>query len=1453
MNTNEDGNLSFGTVIDLSGVDEGFDRIEQRVSEIGDKVGLESAKITELLTNVPDIDVSVKTDTSSLQTIENGLESLRNIAEQNASAIIKLEDAKKKLDAQYVKTFQSNQKEADGYREVSTAITENVRLRKEVIQRAKSYERQLQSLRSRITDETRGIKDNGGELDKNAVKHETLRQRIKSLKEQMADLVANGIDEQSDAYKRLVNELGRLTDIQGDIAQQGKVLADDEQQVAGLIQGLGGLSGAFSAAQGAVALFGDENEDLQKIMLKVQSLMAITMGLQQVQQTLNKDSAFQLVTLNGLREWWNKLLAVGTGEATADAAATTANAAAQGADATATAANAAAKEAKAAASGQAAVAEGADTAATTANAAAATAGTAANISLAGAFRMVGAAIASIPVFGWIAAAIGVLIGVVSHLVSESKKADEEFEEQQKLLEDGRKKYAEASVEIENYSKKIDAAIGNQKKEKQLVEELNSKYGSSMGYYKSLSEWKEVLKTKGEAYCQKLLKEAEAQAILNKYTEAFIALQEVRERKASSFGSWYTTKAGDEQRKARAEKEAEATAQAWLDKYNAKMAEAQSIADNFDLNPHIDPSKTSGGGNKPTFDPKAAARAQQEAMRTLTEAVKKFNKEAQDEITEFNIKSMSTGLGKEIAEINRNAAQRKEAWENSLRELAKIAKETDKQIFLSKKGNTLEMWEKSANGKKTIDDYVQEALKVKSIREENAAVLQAIEDERMRNEAAARQRYTDALIDEFGITEQKMEKLEREWAAKIATIPNEYLGEAIKQMDSELSKLASEAFKESINWDAVFGDMGKQSIDTLQYNLDKIKQYFEANKASMDAKEIKDYQEAITKMEDEIASRNPFAAFHKSMKDITSAKTEFTTAMQEWKTAQDELKTAQDEYNAALEHEKEVQAMGADGEPDKETEEYKEAVERLTQAKNALTNATQKSNNAEQKALNARNKITNAYKTFATNLRNVNGVVQGLGGDVKNLADAFGSDMARGIDKALDTIDAVMNAASNVIDAISDVGKGAAEGVKTTVEATSQGAKASAAAGAAAISTIEKASVILAVISAALQVATAIANLFNNDDSKQKEIENLQRRIDQLQWELDNQDAVRLQNNIGNAVERLKNIYAQTYAEVERLHAANMKHGTFWQRIVTRQIVANEAYEKSIQKLADAYAKAGYTADKALGSQKYMDSRKQLENLAEQQLLIQKQINAEESKKKTDRGKIEDWKRDIQEIAEQMATIINEMLEEVIGYTAQDLATELGNAFIEAAAKGEDAMEAWHSKVKEIVADVMRRMLITKFLEEPLGQVFDKYKKKWFGEDGQFKGIDTVIDSMNTFSNDLNQVGEGFQKIWSTLPDTVKDWFTEDVEREGASKGIATASQESVDENNARLTTIQGHTYSLVQGMEELNRTTNTILERVTGIERNTSNTNTKLDAIDSKMKSVKETVDDIYLKGIKLK
>ena len=46
-----------------------------------------------------------------------------------------------------------------------------------------------------------------------------------------------------------------------------------------------------------MGIFASENEDLIKIQTRVQSVMAVTMGLQQVMNTLNKDSAFRLVTV----------------------------------------------------------------------------------------------------------------------------------------------------------------------------------------------------------------------------------------------------------------------------------------------------------------------------------------------------------------------------------------------------------------------------------------------------------------------------------------------------------------------------------------------------------------------------------------------------------------------------------------------------------------------------------------------------------------------------------------------------------------------------------------------------------------------------------------------------------------------------------------------------------------------------------------------------------------------------------------------------------------------------------------------------------------------------------------------------------------------------------------------------------------------------------------------------
>ena len=1438
---NDDGALSFGTAIDMSGFDAGIEQIEGKVAGLTSNVEVETSKISQLLANVPTLNIEVVTNASqSLSTIDTAYAELDRVIDTNRSSVLALEEQYRQLGSEISNLGRQAatpaiQAEYDALKQQQTAIKENIALRKKIVTEAEKVGDELYQTEQRLKKEAAAA-------EKSANSQVSLRTRLRQLREELVMMEASG-QRGTAQYRALQEEAGKLTDAWADATAQATILAHDQRGMQGLISGLSGVAGAFSVAQGTMSLFAGENEDLQKIMVKVQSLMAITIGLQQIQQTLNKDSAFTLVTLNGLKEWWNKL----TGQSAVEqAAATEINPAAQVANATATAADTAAQTANNTATAGGTAAQVANTASTTAQTAATTAGTVATKAMSVAMKGLRAALISTGI-GALVVLLGSLVNWLMKAFEASSKADKKFEEQQEILKAGNEAYIKASMEIENYKNKLESFKGTKAQEKEVVKELNSKYGEAMGYYKTLAEWKTVLKQKGEKYCEMLMLEAQAQALLTKTTEAYIKLQEVRAKAENGdFNKWWRGKRGDNRAAQKAINEAQEEYENWKKQWGEIQEKASQFKKDNDLDFHIDPSKDK-------FDPKKAALTQKKSIEEWKKAVKQYIKDAHSEIADYTIEAMAEGQSKELNQIELDTVRKRNAWRQQLRQLAKVRQDAEKQYYMSQKGATEVKWANSKRGKMTIDDYVKELLQDPKIAEEFNRVLTAITEQGEREKAEIRRKYTDALIDEYGTVEQRIEKLNREWAKKLSTMPTEYLHNAIKQMNAEFAALESADFKKSINWESVFGDLGKQSLSTLQYNLDKIKAYFASNKDSMGATEIKDYQEAITKMEEEIASRNPFVALHKSIKDIGNAKTEFVAALQAWHDAQDGITTAQREYNEALAVEQALREQIDLGTLTEDSDKYREAEENLKLAKFRVAEATERNSQAEQRALSARNNITVSYKNFATQLRAVGGVISGIGGQAQNLAAIFSDDVANGIGKALDTIDAVLDAASTVMDAIGDVGKGVAEGVEATVDATAQGATAAAAAGAASISTIEKASVILAVISAALQVATAIANLFNDDDSKQKEIENLQRRIDQLQWELDNADTVRLQNNVGDAVQKLRDIYAETTQEVLRLHLTSQQYGNSWTRMIARMRYDSEVYEKSIEKIADAYAKVAYTADKALGGKRYDESRKQLENLAEQQILIQKQINEEQSKKKTDHGKIEEWQRQIQEIAQEMASIINEMLEDIIGYTAADLASELGDAFFEAAKQGEDAMEAWRKKVNDIVADVLQRMLVQKYLEERIGGIFDRYKKEWFGNDGSFKGIDAVIGSMNGFAGELNQVGEEFNAIYQGLSDSLKNYFTGDAEREGMSKGIATASQDSVDENNARLTTIQGHTYTLVQGMNDLNRTSNAVLDKLTGIEKNTSEANDKLDRVDKNIKDIKNTVDDIDRKGLKLR
>lgn len=163
------------------------------------------------------------------------------------------------------------------------------------------------------------------EQEENKESNKRLAMQLRELQDAMAKMRLEG-KQDTEEYREMAEKAALLSDTIADLHThtQTKILSNDDANLQGFMSGISGLSGMFTAATGAVSLFASENENLAKIQARVQSVMAVTMGLQQVFNTLNKDSAFRLVTvvkMKNLLTAANTRLAVALGISTAAASA----------------------------------------------------------------------------------------------------------------------------------------------------------------------------------------------------------------------------------------------------------------------------------------------------------------------------------------------------------------------------------------------------------------------------------------------------------------------------------------------------------------------------------------------------------------------------------------------------------------------------------------------------------------------------------------------------------------------------------------------------------------------------------------------------------------------------------------------------------------------------------------------------------------------------------------------------------------------------------------------------------------------------------------------------------------------------------------------------------------------------------------------------------------------------
>lgn len=133
--------------------------------------------------------------------------------------------------------------------------------------------------------------------------HSSLRTQLSKVRNEMGKLRMEG-KENTQEYEDLRREMERLGTAYRELRTEQDALSSGSSQIRGIINGVQGLMGTYSAASGVVSLFVSDNEKLMQVQTKMQSVMAVMMGMQQMANAVHSTSAFRMVTCRKVTELW---------------------------------------------------------------------------------------------------------------------------------------------------------------------------------------------------------------------------------------------------------------------------------------------------------------------------------------------------------------------------------------------------------------------------------------------------------------------------------------------------------------------------------------------------------------------------------------------------------------------------------------------------------------------------------------------------------------------------------------------------------------------------------------------------------------------------------------------------------------------------------------------------------------------------------------------------------------------------------------------------------------------------------------------------------------------------------------------------------------------------------------------------------------------------------------------
>lgn len=1281
--------------------------------------------------------------------IEKGFADIDRIVDTNKASLAKLQEEYKRLSSEAAKAF-SEARDADYRRYIEAAknIQSEITLREKLINEAQASADQL-------LQEEKALKKQKETAEKNVSTQISLRTQLRNVREELALLEANG-QRGTEAFKKLQQEARRLTDAIGDATTQARIFSHDNRGLQGMISGLSGVVGAFSAAQGAVALFAGENEDLQKVMLKVQSLMSITIGLQQVANTINKDSAFMLTTVAKAKE----LLAAATNKLT--------------------------------------IALGGSTIAAKALMATLTLG--------------------------LSVAITVIIAALSKLQSkqaEAKKAQEEFNK--KVSEAaGKPVAAYRALQTEWIS------LSGSLKEREKWVQDNADNFKELGFsVRDAKEAEELLVSNSSKFVEAMMLRAKAAATSELAIEKYKAVIEAQNKldatpkayvsKKGTYTDGYGVKRkGTVLEKSDTWKEAEEA----LTKAEAEYNKLINLQVSFTQQ---EKQILAQIGNQAGKIIAGSVEAAEKELARLQELYKKagsgkerasLKKQIEAQQKEVNRISLSSGSKKEKDPYLEMLTKRKEKyadylkWVTSKDETLRMAANTEFATLLKEGTSYLDYLENKradiqAKATKTTTDLKNLSTLNNEIAKTTKETVISDFDKKLQEELAAcqtigarldllEQRRKELSGDNSDVDNAKKDIIDD---AKKDTL--QQAKEETKQLLREYAGYLSDKldFEESYAWK-------KQAItDKLaKATTSKDKQVAEAALAALEKKraeyskltgneqydqllqQYKTYQQQQTEIMKTYAAQRVEAEKQgniamiaqinaKEQAELSKLAASRLMASESWNQLFSDLSTlTTNTINKLITdiNSKKV-SLSAQFNP----ADLKAINDQLEKAKDELHERNPflalKDSLAELRAAMKADKLLESDDPFVKSLEERKKQYQAYTDTINS-----GDEILAGAAK--EAFAELLSEGSSYVDylrrKIAELNKQKAT-IKLTVEGEEQLAVLNAA--------LSKEEGTTKSVSAAFK--ESFKSIGSSIDLVSGAFDSVVSGIKKMGVSMDEETDAIL-GDIGGMLEGAGQ-FAAGYASMNPVQMVSGAVG-FLSSAFDLFNTRDRKAEKSIKKHQEAVTKLGYAynalehaVDSALGETVYQNQNAMIQNLRAQQNEIQGMINDEISKKKTDWGRVDEFREQYAEAGRQIEDLIKEITESITQTSATELADELANALVEAFEGGENAAKAFGEVANDVIKNAVVNALKLQFLEQPLQKAIKQLQKDMgFDEEGNgsFNGLTETEQAR--FKQAIQAAGANFAAAMDMYKDLFEQLDEDDPSTlSGAIKG---ASQESID-------------------------------------------------------------------------